>query len=567
MSDNKRFTPLLLLVLLGVLVAFGYLVVLQRRYSGSFLGLTSVKDQCQNCGAINYKSELDERLGIVHASGDYPDKTGSNFLFYGAKEAYRYGFRTMELWLTPNLCSAHVLSRVKSNGFYQTKKWCQSDTTIGFKESFDSLMKLAGSEDFAYVLGMPFKNFIINVDSLNPRGLTQAKVQSSDNVASKEEKAILYQQVYDLASLLLTRYRGSSKTFILVSTNELENRLTAYSGCNDNWRPGNKIECGAVPAGKVNSTNAISFINTIQQAVSDARLALKSDVKVYHAAEVSHVVSKKMGVLSALTEVLPFTNADLYSYSAHEIRGMAVDRSGEDPYRLMQSALNKLEKAAPDSKIFGKKNLFIGEISLGETNAKTEAYPRFERVIKSAMDWGVKYVVYWAFTDSGCDKFGTVNNDNCNGLWVVRPDGTSGRVYDEILSAYTKSKYSGDLRYGAEMVSMKIDGRLLTTGEEIAIDRNKGHVISVMYKNSGTLSWTTNDGVFLGKVDVGDISGGYGVSEIPPWKVIKPGQYQSFEIKIPKRSKAVTELVQWQMTKSKLERFGQKTYGLVLEFE
>lgn len=565
MFKKRNYFSLIIITI----VFFVVLSIANNNRVKSFFTNISANLTCSTCGKISYYPEIDEKFGTVHASGDYPNLTDGNYLFYGSKEAYRLGFRTIELWMTPNVCSAHVINDSKKRGFYQTKKWCKSNTEIGFKDEFNTLTKLAKSEDFSYVLGMPFKNIIINIDSLNPEALTQSKVQVSKDLATKTERDLLYRQVYDFAKYLREEYRGTQRRFILVSTNELENRLTAYSGCNDNWNVGNNISCAEVPAGVINSKNAISFINVIQRAVEDARNDVKSNVEVFHSAEVSHVLAKKDGVKSGLTEVLPHTNADLYSYSAHEIRAMSIDennRQNNDPYFLTRKALDKLEMYAPDSQVFGKKNLFIGEISINENLSDSTTYDLFQKIINASNDWGVKYFIYWALADSKCDKFGTTSNSDCKGLWIIKPDGSFGEVYNKIFTKYRLAQNQGQMRYGAEIESIYFDNQKINESQTINIEDNKDHFVKIRYKNTGEIPWKKDDGIFL-SIDADSTFNALRQSDYQPSiiktdEIVSPGQTYEFSIKLTSpRQQGVDGLV-WQMAKAKLEKFGQKTFKI-----
>lgn len=579
MNKIKKLT--LLLALVGGVIGTTYL----STYAPArdfFVGIFAADNRCSTCSNLTYYEQIDPRIGVVHASGSYPDlHLNGNYLYNGAFKSYQLGFRTIEMWLTPNVCSAHAISpEKKPYGFYQSLEWCKGVNNAGFKPEYDTLVELAKSTDYKRVLGQPFHTLILPIDSLDPAGLTQAKVQNKTTDATQHEKDIVYKQVYDFATYLLEEYAGTGKTFVLVSGNELDNRLTAYSGCNDNWNPGNDLDCSAVPAGAVQSRNAIQWINTIQTAVSDARRNVGTNgVKLYHSVEVNHVMTKKAGVDSSLNKVLPFTSADLYSYSAHELRYLAINQNKE-PRTLMKTALNKLAAAAPNSVAFGEKNLFIGEMSIGE-NAITndEDYNTFKSLVQSALDWGAKYVVYWAVYDSDCDEFGTTNNESCRGLWMLKPDGQVGEVYKKVSSQFKPNKsLTATLYNGAAYIGMKVNGVEVGTQTEFSLDSKKEHKIQISYKNTGKLHWTQLNGIRLATtadwISFGNGQGGVppvrklgpGFVALAPTVSVKPGGVWVFNYTIPAHKLVGVATMSWKTSKSQIESFGEATPPLRFTF-
>jgi hypothetical protein len=132
------------------------------------------------------------------------------------------------------------------------------------------------------------------------------------------------------------------------------------------------------------------------------------------------------GEVTATNDVIPFTRADLYSYSSWDIE---FDRA-----RLTQ-ALDYLERKAPDSRLFGRKNLYVGEFGAAKDHLDGRQAKRelIRELADTALAWGVRYAVYWqVFCNEPAREFeGRPTNDDMRGFWLIRPDGTrSANWYD-----------------------------------------------------------------------------------------------------------------------------------------
>ncbi len=128
------------------------------------------------------------------------------------------------------------------------------------------------------------------------------------------------------------------------------------------------------------------------------------------------------GKVSATNDVLPKTHCDLYSYSAWDTL--------RDPVKF-RKALDYLASKAPDSKLFGANNVFVGEYGAPENEPGMT--PEKQRdIVKAAtevaLDWGARYVVYWELycNEKAHDYEGRPKNEDCRGFWLIRPDGSKG---------------------------------------------------------------------------------------------------------------------------------------------
>ncbi len=206
-----------------------------------------------------------------------------------------------------------------------------------------------------------------------------------------------YQQVFDehynLAVYLLLTYKRTGKTFILQNW-ESDNAM----GRNSSWEKRNAM---------------VNWLNCRQDAINTAKAnAGMVGVKVVGAMEVNIITGEWSGE-KAINAVVPYTHMDLYSYSNYE--------TGKDKNALKVN-LTALAGKAPDSALYGSKNIFLGEYGWPENppggTGEIDQRDLVKNQTEAALTWGVKYVIYWEIYD----------NDG-RGFWLIRPDGSYPLVY------------------------------------------------------------------------------------------------------------------------------------------
>jgi hypothetical protein len=170
----------------------------------------------------------------------------------------------------------------------------------------------------------------------------------------------------------------------------------------------------------------IGWLNARQDGVFMAREEVGCHgVTVLHAAEVNLIARAMEGKTTVTNDVIPHTHCDLYSYSAYDtcLHG--------DPQKL-RDALDYLASKAPDSKLFGSRNIYIGEFGAPENQ-----YDQLKIVkctVETALDWGARYIVYWELycnepKEKGRESESRPTNDDMRGFWLIRPDGTKPPVW------------------------------------------------------------------------------------------------------------------------------------------
>ena len=342
-------------------------------------------------GALSAETKKDLRdvVGCTHAAGKY-NFTDQDFLSEGADKLLELGTRVIKLWFTAN----------SKNSYPFNSEWSECDNMI----------ELAKTPYFRKVFAKPFTTFIIET---YPPGREKRKGGGHYFVYGMTAEGIETEkrEFYEFAKYLLTEYKGTGKTFIL-----------------QNWE-GDWIltnpQFTKSPT-KTAMVGMIDWLNARQDGVTKAREEVGTQgVMVLHAAEVNLIARAMEGKLTVTNNVLPYTRCDLYSYSAWDTL--------RDPKKF-RDALDYLAEKAPDNKLFGSRNVYVGEFGAPENDCggaeKQLEYTKMATEV--ALDWGARYVVYWELycNEPKGKPEGRPTNADCRGFWLIRPDGTKPPVWD-----------------------------------------------------------------------------------------------------------------------------------------
>ena len=341
--------------------------------------------------AVSNGAELHDRIGVAHAGGKYSLATDDrDYLSEGARQIrYGLGSRVIKLWLTRRPASLYAFN----------SPWWVNDTLSA------QLTTVADHMYYRQVFSMPFTTIILVVDAPDYVWF--------GNGITREEEAAEERAFYELTRYLMGTYAGSGKTFILQNW---EGDWLLRLNVNVNDEPSAMAVEGMT-----------RWLNARQRGVERARaeLANLDGVTVRHAVEVNQVwMAKNQPSRASVTnDVLPFVNADMYSYSAWEASG---DLTG----RLLREMLTYI-----DEKTVGTGNVYVGEYGAPE-NSSRDYLSRIVALTNAALEWGAPYVIYWqlycnefAETNS-VSRFGGVLNSDMRGFWLVRPDGTHSPAWD-----------------------------------------------------------------------------------------------------------------------------------------
>ena len=240
-----------------------------------------------------------------------------------------------------------------------------------------------------------------------------------DGLTESEEEA-LYDEFYELAAYLLTKYKSSGKIFF----------LGHWEG---DWLLKGKMDPTVDPTPE-RIKGFAQYLNVRQRAINDAREKRQGNgVWVYHYAEVNMVYKGIDGSRPTLTNsVLPLVDVDFVSYSSYDVIHRKNMR--EDLF----AALDHIEsQMKPRPEISGKR-VFVGEYAIKALSVKFDAeeHDRRNREVTHAMiEWGCPFVLYWQFF---CNEKN--DNDVHEGFWLVDDKGQRVPLYDTFQNYYAEVK-------------------------------------------------------------------------------------------------------------------------------
>jgi len=336
--------------------------------------------------------ETRDIVGASHVAGTY-HFTDRDFLNEGADVLLGLGTRVIKVWFMDRPGEKYPFN----------SRWSPPAT----------LVDLARADHFKALFSRKFTTFILETYAPGRPDHYYVKGMSPED-ARREEGAI-----HDLAKHLLAEYAGSGKTFVL-----------------QNWEgdwalTDSKTLREPDPAA---IEGMIAWLNARQDGVDRARREVPSrGVRVLHAAEANLVARAMKGHVTVTNSVFPRTRCDLYSYSCWDLP------RGDGP--KLAEALDYIASKAPDSALFGDRNVYLGEFGAPENvvGGPEKQRDSVRTSVETALRWGARYVVYWQlYCNEPARKVeGKPSNADCRGFWLIRPDGSKPPVWDyfrELLS-------------------------------------------------------------------------------------------------------------------------------------
>ncbi|HEX7182028.1 MAG TPA: hypothetical protein VF756_09310 [Thermoanaerobaculia bacterium] len=333
-------------------------------------------------------------LGAAHAAGKY-NFTDRDFLNEGADALLEMGTRVIKVWFDPNSTPLYPFN----------SDWGPVPETLA---------ELAQKPYYQDLFAKPFTTYILVV-------VRRDVIANFIDGMTREEIGEERQQMYDLARYLLATYGGTGKTFVL-----------------QNWEGDHLLRRGLAPEDEpdpVRVRGMIDWWNARQRGVTQARRDVRArGVTVAHAAEVNLLRAAMQGRVTATNSVVPFTQADLYSYSSWDI---GYDRA------LLTQALDYLAAKAPDSQLYGRRNLYLGELGIakdqvGDGRQKARV---IRGLMEAALGWGARYAIYWQlYCNEPLREYeGRPTNDDMRGFWLIRPDGSRTRTWTDLSRQFRTS--------------------------------------------------------------------------------------------------------------------------------
>lgn len=403
-------------------------------------------------------AEIQDILGVAHAGGKY-GFTGDDYLNEGADRLLELGTRVIKVWF----------QRDGERAYRFNSDWGPPAT---------DLAELARKPYYQELFAKPFTTFILVVESAAPASFLDG--MSPEEIEAERE------QIHGLARHLLEQYAGSGKTFIL-----------------QNWEGDHLLRQRLAPEAEPDATRLQGmrdWWNARQDGVEQARREVEPrGVMVAHAAEVNLLAQSMEGKITATNAVVPFTRADLYSYSSWDLR---FDR------RRLTEALDYLQRMAPDSELYGEHNVYLGEFGAVKDQVGEGVSLRntIHGLAEAALGWGARYVVFWqVFCNEAAKTYeGRPRNSDMRGFWLIRPDGSkapSWRTFQRRMPAartltrmraatgqFVGAENGGDDQVFADrwrplpftkFAINDLNGAPLRSGDRVAIQAHHGFYLTV----------------------------------------------------------------------------------------
>ena len=349
--------------------------------------------------------EIRDVLGVAHAAGKY-NFSEKDYLNEGADQILETGSRVIKVFVYPG----HMEEMYRFNSDWSP------DVSGG------DVVELVQRPYFQQLFAKPFSTFILEIPPVT------IQPQFNDGL-TPEEAAAERDQMARLTRYLLAAYADSGKTFIL-----------------QNWEGDHLLREGLAEGADpdpVRIQGMIDWWNARQEGVQAARRELRPhNVDVVHGCEVNHLQAAMAGKVTAANDVLPFTHCDLYSYSSWDI--------DFDPGELVR-ALDYLQTKAPESRRFGRHNLYLGEYGMAKDHVTNQG-DRFETIrelMEAALGWGVRYAVYWeVYCNEPAQQRLHVRpkNSEMRGFWLIRPDGRRAPLWNTLATQVSASLHRGAFR-------------------------------------------------------------------------------------------------------------------------
>jgi hypothetical protein len=404
-------------------------------------------------------------IGVTHAAGKY-NFTDQDFLNEGADQLLALGTRVIKVWFDPNATPLYPYN----------SEW---------GEPPEDLAGLARHPFYRALFRKPFTTYILVLGRRVP-------INDFTDGMTREEIEIEREQVQGLARHLLTTYAGTGKTFIL-----------------QNWEGDHLLRRG-LAAGEVPDRKRVrgmaAWLNARQSGVVRARREVPPrGVTVAHAVEANLLRDALAGKVTVTNDVIPLTRADLYSYSSWDV--------DFDPAELVR-ALDHLAAKAPDSALYGSRNVYLGEYGAAKDQVDGDEEERAEairRLTEAALGWGARWVVYWQlYCNEPAHEYTTERpvNEDLRGFWLIRPDGVKTRTYTWLLGQLGTSVHPAWLRgpEGRYITAEGGGGGTVWVSEQLPVrdsslvfrDLNGGRL-----RNGDVVRIHTHDGTYLREAEDG----------------------------------------------------------------
>lgn len=398
-------------------------------------------------------------IGVTSSGGYYAFDSSVTCAEEGADRILSMGSRIIKLWLSDQ--------SMRVNPYH----------TDWNRASIHNCIDVLESESYRAVLSKDFSTIVLVTHTFDTRQ-PDANVDWWDGMDAVEISRV-EQEMYEVASYLMTKYRGSGKVFILQNwegDNMIGSNGWRYDTAADRfYRPGHEATAEQDDrAYRLRERGLTEWFNARQCGVDRAVEALKNctDVIVRHALEVNFTYLDPSDAPYPypdspilLRRIVPYTDCDLYSYSCWSAGVLSRAWTMKKRLRLVLNGIGETYTDAGSGEIKPRRPLgrrqrsriMVGEYGGPERYQASdtgswaaELTPQTDRMqrkviqvqTEAALEAGAECVIFWEIycnvprvdTDSAVvidSRNGeqAVSNDQMQGSWLVRTDGTFTEGY------------------------------------------------------------------------------------------------------------------------------------------
>lgn len=332
-------------------------------------------------------------LGTHAISASYQFTT-DNRLVEQAKKVNELGSNILKISLGPN-----------STDIYGITEATKSTTVLDL---------VTRNLPYRTVLDMDFKYIFMWVHTLT-------NIDWKNGMTTAQEK-ILYDEIYNFVTYLLTRYNNSGKTFFI-----------------GNWE-GDWI---LLPSYDRTQTPSPTFVSNMtkwmqirQRAVDDAKAAsAATNVFVYHYIEANLVEKGMAGQVCVAESVLPNVNVDMVSYSSYEA---IMNKSYASTLSDLTAIFAYLEsKLKPKAGIPFSRRVFIGEYGYQANASNPQSFlnqaSESKELMRISFELNLPFALHWQMYNNEYD-----NNGISKQMSLINESGTKMSLYYTHQNFYIK---------------------------------------------------------------------------------------------------------------------------------
>lgn len=294
-------------------------------------------------------------LGTHAISGSY-QFTSENKLVEQAKKVREMGSNILKITLGKNSADIYGINEVT-----------KSTTTLAL---------FSNNLPYKTVCNMDFKYIFFWVHTLT-------NVDWKKVLTAAEEK-VLYDEIFNFVSHILTTYDNSGKTFFIGN----------WEG---DWLLIPSYDRTVTPAPEL-LANMTKWFQIRQKAIDDAKLASTAkNVSLYHYIEANLVLKGMNGEPCVAESVIPNVDIDLISYSSYEA---IKDKTFAAKKSDLQAIFTYLEsKLKPKTSVPFSRRVFIGEYGYQANASKPETfqkqYDETKEIMRIAFELNLPFALHW----------------------------------------------------------------------------------------------------------------------------------------------------------------------------